>query len=198
MVNEKIHVSTAVATLTTIWGLRRACAHSLPKWGGMSASTSGQCRGMLLLSLLFLKHSAFSATASNSSSQKKVFSLMMKMSANIAVNCTVFRHSLLFREHQNLRWLASSMPTLKCRRSQIAGNWRGLASTETLLAAMRPYTSSAPPLHAEGPRGLVGIDFVFKLAQDQLAAGVLVAYSKPDHLVYPEMEVCFPVAHTEC
>jgi hypothetical protein len=96
-------------------------------------------------------------------------------------------------------------PALACKlnadtqfRSHFAGNWRGLASTETLLAAMRPFTSSAPPHHPEGPSGIVGMDFVFKLAQDNIAAGVLVAYSKPDCLVYPEMEVCFPVAHTEC
>jgi hypothetical protein len=63
---------------------------------------------------------------------------------------------------------------------------------------MRPYTSSAPPNHVDGPRGLVGIDFVFKMAEGNLGACVLVAYSKPDREVYPKMEVCFPVAHGNC
>jgi hypothetical protein len=59
---------------------------------------------------------------------------------------------------------------------------------------MRPFTSSGPPSHPNGPRGIVGFDFVFKLAEGALGACVLVAYSKPDQLIYPEMEVCFPLA----
>jgi hypothetical protein len=70
-----------------------------------------------------------------------------------------------------------------------AGNWRGIASTETLLAAMRPYTSSGPSFNRHGPRGIVGLDFVFKLAEAAVGVCVLVGYSKPDALVYPKMEV---------
>ena len=60
---------------------------------------------------------------------------------------------------------------------------------------MRPYTSSGPPSNRNGPRGIVGFDFVFKLGEAGVGVCVVVGYSKPDALVYPKMEVRLCLQH---
>jgi hypothetical protein len=51
---------------------------------------------------------------------------------------------------------------------------------------MRPYLSCSPPKHDDGPKGIAGIDCVFKLTAEKAAVCVVVASTKP---MFPGLQV---------